>query len=451
MSDSVKESAIIFKKRAKELGYEIKLTHCQELLARINGHKTRHSHLLANKTTQTKASPITQVLPIDAIPKTKDVLGDFIDYLVSNSSSFSAEELELIKSKDFQKEIEQSFLSSLFKTVESVRLYKVDYQDSEIIELKEDLLAKEYIFDFELNKWFFNNVKKIIGNLDNSSYSLEKYLDRLDKHAFRDVFFLGLIQKENKVEENLRNYFNAPNAIFLGAMGSGKTVSNVFTCTTWMLANSDQSIMYIVDCMKAANDYQQLFSYNQVLPILDELKFKTLIDDLYEEAQARKNEFNLYQAENTFDYEKKSGKKLARILVVMEEFSSLIGKNILNFKNEYKTDGSHAFKFYQLMRIGRSLGIWFNASTQKGTKADIPSELVPNFAQKQVFRVSKTESMHFMGNSKASSIRTDQKGRCQTDYGTVQFPYMSHECQKSLLKKYMKPLSANLLHIKKNI
>lgn len=34
------------KKRAKELGYEVKLTHAQELVAYLNGHKTRHSALI---------------------------------------------------------------------------------------------------------------------------------------------------------------------------------------------------------------------------------------------------------------------------------------------------------------------------------------------------------------------------------------------------------------------
>lgn len=37
------------KNRAKELGYDIKLTHAQELTASILGHKSRHSALLESK------------------------------------------------------------------------------------------------------------------------------------------------------------------------------------------------------------------------------------------------------------------------------------------------------------------------------------------------------------------------------------------------------------------
>jgi hypothetical protein len=45
-----KKTALTLKTRAKELGYDLKLTHAQELLAVVSGHKTRHSALLADKT-----------------------------------------------------------------------------------------------------------------------------------------------------------------------------------------------------------------------------------------------------------------------------------------------------------------------------------------------------------------------------------------------------------------
>lgn len=45
----LKKKSHLLKSRAKELGYEIKLTHAQEMLAATEGHKTRHSALLSNK------------------------------------------------------------------------------------------------------------------------------------------------------------------------------------------------------------------------------------------------------------------------------------------------------------------------------------------------------------------------------------------------------------------
>ena len=42
----IKLKAHILKKRAKELGYDLKLTHAQELVSALYGHKSRHSALL---------------------------------------------------------------------------------------------------------------------------------------------------------------------------------------------------------------------------------------------------------------------------------------------------------------------------------------------------------------------------------------------------------------------
>ena len=62
--DTKKQSQLL-KNRAKELGYEIKLTHAQELVATVKGHKSRHSALiederekLANKLIVDKLEPL---------------------------------------------------------------------------------------------------------------------------------------------------------------------------------------------------------------------------------------------------------------------------------------------------------------------------------------------------------------------------------------------------------
>lgn len=52
----IKSQSQLLKKRAKELGYDIKLTHAQEMIASIYGHQSRHSALLqdskSNKTVE---------------------------------------------------------------------------------------------------------------------------------------------------------------------------------------------------------------------------------------------------------------------------------------------------------------------------------------------------------------------------------------------------------------
>lgn len=45
----IKKQSQALKTRAKELGYDIKLTHAQEMVARVHGHETRHSALKKDK------------------------------------------------------------------------------------------------------------------------------------------------------------------------------------------------------------------------------------------------------------------------------------------------------------------------------------------------------------------------------------------------------------------
>lgn len=301
------------------------------------------------------------------------------------------------------------------------------------------------IFD-SLNRLFLPRQK-------DNEFSLKRWLFDIENGQFRDKWNLGVCEA-NGGSFLLKDFTKEPNAVFIGAMGSGKSVAANFTILTWMLANSDQTVLFIADTLKGANDYQALFDYDQVFPVLSsEAGIHRVIDLMYDEAMARREVFNEVQAENIYEYEKKIRKKrsdpnfkLARCVLLIEEFHA-IPYNILNFDKDFKIPNTSAFKFHQLMRIGRSMGTWIVACSQKGTKSDIPSEIIPNFTQKQIFRVNRNEAAYFLSDTKAADIRTDQKGRCETDYGSVQFPYVPIPSQKKLLKKYMQPLTAECSYL----
>ena len=296
----------------------------------------------------------------------------------------------------------------------------------------------------------FLPVKKTI------SFTVQSYIKDLEAKKFRDRFVLGVL--ENDVKWQTVDMTQSPNSLFVGAMGSGKSVGSNFSVTTWMLGNSDQTILFLVDPMKGANDYKALFEqddkgkklYEQVFPILSSAQqIIRLIDLLYDEAMARKDRFNEVQAESLYQYEKRSGKKMARLVTVMEEFHA-IPFTIFNFDRDFKTEGTVANKFHTLMRIGRSYGIWFIACSQKATKSDIPPEIAPNFVSKQVFRVSRGEASYLLGDTKAADIRAEQKGRAMTELGAVQFPYLEQEKSQTisrLLKTYMRPYDAECAYL----
>ena len=282
-----------------------------------------------------------------------------------------------------------------------------------------------------------------------NEFTFDRYIEDLDGGLFRDKVCLGICEA-NGGSYLLKNFSIEPNALYVGAMGSGKSAGACFSLATWLASNSDHTIVFIVDAVKGANDYRALFKYeetNQVYPIRgSEMGVHRVIDLIYDEAMARKDLFNSVKAEGLFDYEKVTGKKLSRIILMMEEFHS-IPYAIMNFDRDFKVAQTTANKFHTIMRIGRTMGTWVMAASQKSTKSDIPSEIVPNFTQKQIFRVSRSEAAYVLGDSKAADIRSDQKGRCETDYGSVQFPFMPVETQIQLLDKYMKPLDAECAYL----
>lgn len=288
-------------------------------------------------------------------------------------------------------------------------------------------------------------------------FTFNRYMEELSSGRYRDLFVFGVL--ENSSSLLAVNQRLSANALYVGSMGSGKSKAAVFSLLTWMFSNADQSLLFIVDPMKGANDYAALFDkdsknrplYKQVYEILSsEQGVIRLVDLLYDEAMARREKFNEVQAESFEDYEKKTGKKVARIITLMEEFHA-IPYAIMNFYPDFKTELTTANKFHTLMRIGRSYGIWFVACTQKSTKSDIPPEMAPNFVNKNVFRVNRGEATYLLGDTKAAEITPDQKGRCITEYGAAQFPIFDPDTEKKLLKKFMKPLNAECFYLTNDI
>lgn len=265
----------------------------------------------------------------------------------------------------------------------------------------------------------------------------ELYLESFQQNPKSTKFKLGMLlptESNQEVKILEKNMTLEPNALFVGSMGTGKSVSMVATLVDYYLNNHDNVLIFIIDLLKGANDFQALFNQPKVFPILSsELGLHLVLTLIHDEALARRDKFKEVQAENILDYEHKTGKKLDRIVVAMEEFHS-IPYYALNFDKDYKTPGTSAYRLHQLMRIGRSLGIWFIAASQKATKSYIPAELMPNFVNKQIFRVSKEESLYLLGSEEASQLQYWEKGKAWTDFGAVQFPYFTSQEQAEMIK-----------------
>lgn len=258
--------------------------------------------------------------------------------------------------------------------------------------------------------------------------------------ALRDKMNLGLLV--DKDQFLLEDFTKLPHALFVGSMGSGKSLAVRYSIMNWMIGNSDQTNLFIVDTIKGAKDYEALFYYDQVYSVSSPNQVHGLIDLLYKEYTERKENFFEVDAKNLIDYENKTGKKISRCVSILEEFHHL-SHNILNFDKDYKVVGTTASKFNTLMRVGRRYGIWFIGVSQRATATDIHSEIVPSFSNKQVFRISKAEANYILGNSKPSLLKSNQRGKCYSDYGEIQFPFVNDDEFKNLLKEYVVKKESN--------
>lgn len=292
--------------------------------------------------------------------------------------------------------------------------------------------------------------KFFIPPMRSNRFDYKRYIRDLESDKFRDKFNLGVCENEGG-KWLLQDFVESPNALFVGAMGSGKSVSCRFSILTWLLANSDKTIMFIVDTLKGANDYSMLFPLPQVYDVVNSVDgvFR-VIEMAYDEMMARNALFREIDVPNVREYERKTGKKMARIIMLFEEFHNI--PNItLNFEKDYKQEGTYAQKFHTIMRVGRAMGVWVVACTQKSTSSDIPTQMVSNFLNKNIFKVSKGEANYVLGNDRAAMIRSSQKGRCFTEYGEVQVPFMDEPSIKALLRLYIKQNDAECAHLNKQM
>lgn len=268
------------------------------------------------------------------------------------------------------------------------------------------------------------------------------YEECLKKGDFKDIFCYGIShEKENF---NRVNPFEKPGALYVGTMGSGKSVAMKFTVLTHMLSNSENSVYILYDQYKDMGDYKEMFNLSShvIKVISDGNKIISLIDNLFLELKARKEAFEKVKAVNIHDYESKKNNsnvsKLSRIILVAEEFHGLMSNPSLNYQYHYNIEDTPAWKFRLLMRVGRSYGIFMLGATSSFTSDDFLIDLKPAISVQMAFRCSSPKSISSMNLPEAVDIKIP--GRCLTvgDKGYSQFLMFDDKATKELIKKYLK-------------
>lgn len=269
--------------------------------------------------------------------------------------------------------------------------------------------------DEKLNSFFTPKVPKKVFNA-------ERYVIDIMQGKFKNKVNLGVCEIDG-MSWLLKDFEKEPNALYVGVMGSGKSESCKFSLITWLLSNNDITTMFLVDVKKGAQDYGIIHSLNNVYLADSEVALFKVIDLLYDEYNEREKLFKTVGANSVSAYEALTNSKMDRVLTMMEEFHA-IPNVILEYESNFQKKGTPANKFHELMRLGRSHGIWFFGCSQKSTKSDVPSQMQGNFTQKMMFKVSKAEANYMINTDAPAKILSDQKGRCFNELGEVQFPYL---------------------------
>lgn len=310
-----------------------------------------------------------------------------------------------------------------------------------------------------LDKVFLAPEEKVEGDLNS-------YIKALNSGRFNDKICYGISDKDKGfyvIDPIMR-----PGALYCGGMGSGKSIAMRFTVVTHMVANSHNTFYILVDTLKGMTDYVQLFQdeiddfgvvikenpykKNVVAAVNDSAKIVPVIDMVYEECMARKDEFSRVGANNVYSYDKLIREKdnpnykgIARIMICIEEFHAIPNSPQVKFGMKVDQKGSIASKMKDLMRIGRSYGIFFMLASQRATSEDIPSQLKPGLSTMMAFRMNNPGEASAMNLPHAQDIGVKQQGRCAYEDGFIQYPYISDSVLDRMLKQYYKPLEGQLL------
>jgi hypothetical protein len=285
---------------------------------------------------------------------------------------------------------------------------------------------------------------------NNKKFDLKEYMATIESGKWYDKFVYGI--SEHEKDFLVVNPVEQPGALYFGGMGSGKSKGMEFSVVTRFLSNSEHDVYILMDPQKGMTDYKTLFPYreNVALALNDATKIIALVDMLYEECMARKEAFSKVQANNGFEYERIMRKKnpnyrLARIFVCFEEFHAVINSEALKFAYKCDTEGTAAYKFKQLLKISRSYLFFFAAANQRASSDDTPSALKAGITTMLGFRVNNPGDAAVANLPQAADISSNLRGRCVTENGFMQFPFLPDDTAEFLLKKYHRPLKAEMM------
>lgn len=260
-------------------------------------------------------------------------------------------------------------------------------------------------FSFKLTANLPNNIadlEKIIDDINKESSKVKKFVVNMNEHFQEHNLWVNKIKQVinipvgkiniKDIQEFIISGETGFHAMVGGATGSGKTVflHNIILGGAWKY--SPEEIQFCLLDYKLGVEFNvyKTLPHLKVLSIESDLDFgKSFLEYIQKEMEKRSKLFLKQDAEEISVYIEKSGHKMPRIIIIIDEFQVLLG-------GAYNHSEDVAKILDDISKRGRSFGIHLILSSQSLAGVNIKSGTLNQIPIRIAMRLSKDDSRRFL-------------------------------------------------------
>ena len=201
----------------------------------------------------------------------------------------------------------------------------------------------------------------------------------------------------NELEEITADFNKDPHFIAAGATGSGKSV--IIRCILWQFIAKGHKVI-LVD-FKGGLEFGEAYQrYGDT--ITDKKSLAKQLDILLKENELRQAELGRVGAKNINDYNKKSDKKMYRVLLIIDELGEVLDKSGLSDEEKELTQKIEG-ALSSFARVSRATGIHMLFGIQRPDAKIITGQIKTNVTGRICGRVSDGPASEIVLNSTAAA------------------------------------------------
>jgi hypothetical protein len=274
-------------------------------------------------------------------------------------------------------------------------------------------------------------------------------LHAIKQYSFKPFLPLKLPPNKLLIAEFMNDYVivdmnKFPHALICGDTGTGKS-RILFVLLTNLIYSSNRVSIYLLQIRK--NDLVIFKNCKQVKACSRTLEeVLQSLQEIDEECQRREQLLDIEKGYlNIEDYNKKSGKTLKYIYVVVEEFSFLnVSKGDSSGEKRLKYECMQYLK--NIVNAGRSSGVFLITSLQKPTSDSIPTDVKAMLTTRIALNIKDASTCRVVMNNDSAVDLGERELVCRTKdtvkgYSiTIDFPdIQEHTAKWKVEKKIEKP------------